>query len=365
MEFETKKEGSEKYLLLKESDFNENDYRIQMIMNNNIQGLLPIKIRNINNEKELLYDITGMVSLSNIFDRSLMKKEELTKFVLAIKQLQDSLKKYLLCEDNIKFDLDYIYYKSKQNHFFFCYCPVEVEDFSLQMKSLFNQVLDYINYNDRDTVSLAYGLQEIASRDEFAIDELLDFTMSTKEEFRPLENVDQDELEFEEKEEEEEKQSFIEKIKKILRKNKKEEEIYDEEYDNEYNTYIEEKESITDINFETDNLSDEEATVLLSGNVSNFIVLKSVNHEPPIMIVPDKFPYVIGKSKRSCDISINSKVISRVHARINCEEGEYSIEDLNSTNGSFVNEKRLKPHEITSVEKGDIIKLADIEFSVE
>ncbi|MBP5773657.1 MAG: FHA domain-containing protein, partial [Eubacterium sp.] len=60
-----------------------------------------------------------------------------------------------------------------------------------------------------------------------------------------------------------------------------------------------------------------------------------------------------------------SNVVSRVHARLNYEMGVFTIEDLNSTNGTFVNEERLKSHEIKTIEKGDVIKLADLEFSVE
>ena len=111
MEFNIKKEGNEKYLSVENIKFDECDYHIQMILNNKIKGLLPIKIRNINNEKELLYEVSAMSSLKSIFERRLMKRDELVKFVLAIKQLEDSLREYLLSGDNIKFDMNYIYYK--------------------------------------------------------------------------------------------------------------------------------------------------------------------------------------------------------------------------------------------------------------
>ena len=228
MEFEIKKEGNEKYLSAKGLKFDEGNYQIQMIMNNNISGIVPITIRNINNEKELLYDITGMSNLSSIFERSLMRSEELVKFTLAIKQLSDSLREYLLCEDNIKFDFNYIYYKAKQKQYCFCYCPDEGEDFSLQIKTLFNQVLDYVNYNDKDAVSLAYGMQEIASRDDFAVEELLDFAMSKKEIKEPiLPEEDEDEFDCEEEELDEKKETFLEKIKNAFKRKKKEENDYD------------------------------------------------------------------------------------------------------------------------------------------
>ncbi len=358
MELEVKKEGNEKYLSAKYIKFDEDNYQIQMIINNNINGLVPISIKNVNNEKELLYDITGMSTLSSIFERNLIKRDELMKITLAIKQLCESLKEYLLCEDNIKFDLNYIYYKTKHKQYFFCYCPETVDDFSLQMKSLFNQVLDYVNYNDRDAVSLAYGMQEIASRDDFTMDELLELALGSKEEQQPI-SIDDTEFDIEdqydEDEKEEYKKSFFDIIKEFFHKDKKEEQ--------EESIYIEETEE--DFNFETDNLSDEDATVLLTSNAADYIILKSINREESIMVAPNKYPYVIGKSKRSSDYKVSSNVVSRVHARINYEMGVFTIEDLNSTNGTFVNEERLKPHEIKNIEKGDIIKLADLEFSVE
>ena len=195
MEFEIIKEGTEKYLLAKGLRFDENDYRIQMVLNNNINSLLPIKIKNVNNEKELRYDITGMSSIGNIFEKSLIKKDDLASLALAIKRLEDSLKEYLLCGDNIKFDLNYIYYKAKYKQYYFCYCPVEVDDYNLQMKSLFNQVLDHVNYNDREAVATAYGMQEIASRDDFAIDELLEFALESKDEPIPIVAEEEDEWE--------------------------------------------------------------------------------------------------------------------------------------------------------------------------
>ena len=358
MDFEIKKEGNEKYLLVRNLKFDENNFQIQMVLNNNIKSLLPLKIKNVNNEKELLYDITGMTTIGIAYEKSLIKKEDLVSLVLAIKRLEENLKEYLLCADNIKFDLDYIYYKSKQNQYYFVYCPMEVDDYNLQMKTLFNQLLDHVNYNDREAVTIAYGMQEITSRDDFTLDELMGFALETKEDHEPI-VIEDDEDELDEEEIEKEcEETFLDKIKKIFHKKSKEEIIKKED-----NIYIEETEET--FVFDTDNLSDEDATVLLTMNAAEYIILKSTNREPSIVIAPDKYPFIIGKSKRSSDYRISSSVVSRVHSRINCEYGEFTIEDLNSTNGTFVNDERLKPHEIKNIEKGNVIKIADIEFSVE
>ena len=48
--------------------------------------------------------------------------------------------------------------------------------------------------------------------------------------------------------------------------------------------------------------------------------------------------------------------VSRRHARISFENGEYAIEDLGSTNGTFVNRgRRLKPGDRQPLKDGDEI----------
>ena len=52
--------------------------------------------------------------------------------------------------------------------------------------------------------------------------------------------------------------------------------------------------------------------------------------------------FEIGRSAKS-DLFIDQESISRQHARISCDaKGQYFIEDLNSTNGTFVNDSAVK-----------------------
>ena len=87
------------------------------------------------------------------------------------------------------------------------------------------------------------------------------------------------------------------------------------------------------------------------------------------IISMDTYPYVIGSLQSSSDVIINSSLISRMHCCIYREEraGEtfFYLEDLNATNGSFVNSRRLNPNEKAIIKKGDIIRLAMITFEVE
>src|SRR4029079_11333196 len=63
--------------------------------------------------------------------------------------------------------------------------------------------------------------------------------------------------------------------------------------------------------------------------------------------------FEIGRSSRS-DLPIDQESISRHHARITFEGGPHVIEDLGSTNGTFVNDANVKRQPLND---GDQVKL--------
>ncbi|MBE3578590.1 MAG: FHA domain-containing protein [Caldanaerobacter subterraneus] len=66
----------------------------------------------------------------------------------------------------------------------------------------------------------------------------------------------------------------------------------------------------------------------------------------------------IGRSDE-CDIVIESPYVSAKHALIRKKGKRFYIEDLNSTNGTFVNGKRVK---VARIKNGDIITLGDVDL---
>jgi len=66
----------------------------------------------------------------------------------------------------------------------------------------------------------------------------------------------------------------------------------------------------------------------------------------------------IGRSDE-CDIVIESPYVSARHALIKKRGKRFYIEDLNSTNGTFVNGKRVR---IARIKNGDVITLGDVDL---
>lgn len=78
-----------------------------------------------------------------------------------------------------------------------------------------------------------------------------------------------------------------------------------------------------------------------------------------------KDEFVIGKKPDLCDGILDfNKMISRVHCRINKNGSQYTITDLQSANGTFVNKVKLQPNQSCAIKNGDIIRLANSDFQV-
>jgi EAL domain-containing protein (putative c-di-GMP-specific phosphodiesterase class I) len=79
----------------------------------------------------------------------------------------------------------------------------------------------------------------------------------------------------------------------------------------------------------------------------------------PAQIPLDKYPFTIGR-KGSVDLQIDSSRVSREHAQIVKENGEYRVLDLSSTNGTFVNGNRIEESPLCD---GDMLMVANEEFT--
>ena len=81
-------------------------------------------------------------------------------------------------------------------------------------------------------------------------------------------------------------------------------------------------------------------------------------------IEPVKYPCTIGSLEGSADIFIDSPVISKMHACLLKEDDKFYIEDMNSTNGTYINDERIAMHSKTRIADGDILRVAAYNFKV-
>jgi hypothetical protein len=71
------------------------------------------------------------------------------------------------------------------------------------------------------------------------------------------------------------------------------------------------------------------------------------------------FPFTVGRA-RDCDFVLDYTEISRLHARCTSDHLNIYLEDMGSTNGTFVNGRRLGAGEVHRLRAGDEVSFAKI-----
>ena len=69
----------------------------------------------------------------------------------------------------------------------------------------------------------------------------------------------------------------------------------------------------------------------------------------------------VGRAPRA-DFIVDAALVSRVHCRLTAGEEQLEVMDLSSTNGTFVNDKRVERAKLTS---GDRLRVGRVELTVE
>lgn len=84
-----------------------------------------------------------------------------------------------------------------------------------------------------------------------------------------------------------------------------------------------------------------------------------------IQIPITKEEFLIGKNEEKVDGVIHgNSAISRVHCKLKKQNGQFSIVDMNSANGTYVNDMRITSEHFVEIENGTKIRLANMEFVI-
>lgn len=99
--------------------------------------------------------------------------------------------------------------------------------------------------------------------------------------------------------------------------------------------------------------------------VRPFMKLISINTATTFSINVDKVEFVLGRSKKAADgIIPDNKMVGREHCRLQWDGEKYTVEDLKSANGTYLNKMRLKPGIKMTIVNGDILRLANLDVKI-
>ncbi|MBR5968541.1 MAG: FHA domain-containing protein [Lachnospiraceae bacterium] len=107
--------------------------------------------------------------------------------------------------------------------------------------------------------------------------------------------------------------------------------------------------------------AEDEATLMLCGDGMARYPFSLVSDEYPAITVA-RTPFFVGKDPNTADYVLNKAGVSRYHMKIDKEGEQYVISDLGSTNGTYINGKKLESYKPQAVRRGDEIRIAACTF---
>lgn len=423
MEITYKREMKHNYMIIK-GEGDQSGYAEKMLAGNHIEGLLKFRVKLTDNEKQYYYEITSRQPLKRLLSSKNVKSAEISRLILGISQVLEKIDAYLLSEEQILMDPEYIYTDPETGEFGLCLVPGYHGDFPAALTKLLQYLLGKVDHQDKESVVLAYSLFQESQKENYGMKDLLKllYPINGGNETEKEQEADTLEITATENENGEngkEEPAVILKKKKqkswyqlfflpaglaglygwggwdalyagwmwiagieiviiaitMLSWNKRSGEEPEKEQVsqktleiNSWHMDFEEKppeetyENVMQKPVFSSSFNDEN-TVLLAKteNKKGFHKLVSLQPERPDILL-EYYPFIIGKQEGIADYVLAKDTVSRLHVRLDEQEGRYMLTDLNSTNGTVVNGILLDNNACVELSPGDEVYIADTAY---
>ncbi len=348
-------------------------YEEKMLENNEISVFLPYHTTELDGDVQYWYDITGKRSLRDFLTQEKVTKEHLQSVLEALCSACCQLEEYLIAQERVLFSADGIFveHSGESCEVSLCYCPLKERDMRREFQSITEHLIAEVNHEDEELRKLCYDLYEESLRDEFSItvaaerlrEVKLDSMVVTEVEDRCIQIRQQacEEEEVEDWEPEEEAElSLWERLQEKVADWK--EQLLGSVVSKRKELFPLPKEE-EDFVFDAATMCEPKTQMLSEVVVQKVtkLVCEGNGSGPEILLDGDTI--TVGSKVGDNTVALPSPAVSRYHARIRKNsEGNYQLEDLNSTNGTYCNGQLLSYHEPHVLQRMDQILFADVAY---
>ena len=157
------------YMMIETGGEARSDYRLSMLINNRINGFLPVHVQQMNGKSTLSYEITSLENLPEFLDARKITYDEMVSLLLQFCSAVSEAGRYLLDGEGILLEPQYIYVSKSLERIRFCYYPYQHMPLHQSVNVLCRFLIDHIDYDDRRSFELAYGLFQESLRENLSI----------------------------------------------------------------------------------------------------------------------------------------------------------------------------------------------------
>lgn len=369
-----------------------------MMERNEIKGLLSLRLINQDERKYFRYDVTESESLKQWITEVHDRKETLT-LLRSLIDVKEEVESFLMETNHLCTEPEYIHVQ--ENRCKFVYVPI-VDYCGRNLLCVAQYILESLRYAQDEDYTYVYELLNAFSRDEIKSDIEFKKWLRIFDSGNSFPDIEQEKkgaavlpdnenllqkdsesyrenLERSEKDTENKKKFLFGKKEKSGRKTERKKSnlsgLLDEMSTNEKKAAYSlqnKKEGIENLREKDDSISfsqqkyinileDDSSTLYVGDSDKGYLVQKSTGKEFWI----EEAEYTIGSIQTAGIYIRNNTAVSRCHAKLFYINEEYYLEDLHSTNGTYVNGEKIPSGEKRRLIDNTRIKFANEEFTFE
>lgn len=406
-----RQEAGKSYLVVEKETNDLQEYMVSMITQNRIEGFLPCRIAYDKAREMLYYDVTNKISLEQIYSDKYIDCSDIRKIFEKFSEIKKIGQTYLLEDKYYVFNPDYIYVDIETEEIQILYLP-SVDENSNQYSKFSDFLLRRVEQNDSRGVKLAYMFYKMIGLETFSIEAFTalvdkEIIISEKNDYveksrrEPMMNIDTDIIMPDVGDNSDISfvvpaillicvfgttvsfiflrktfvyaiyilisaivlavffiVSLIKVICKVVQQ-KQDEEMKDtsnnitvEEYWEDEETQVFNEE--TQVFFEK--REDEEADDLEREYIWKW---KEKGYDKNYRM--KTFPIVIGKLQGEVDCFMEDSSVSRIHAKLEKDGNRIMLSDIGSTNGVYVDGKKLLPGQRVPVVTTSSVRIGNVQ----
>lgn len=321
------------------------------------QGILPMEKCYVNGLGQYWYNISGKQALDAYCRMHAINQTFFETLILRICSQLEVLEWNLLDSSCLVVDPELIFVNASGDEISFILYPDAKGTFLDELQQLMEYLLTKLNHGDNEGVHQAYEIYNMVLTGGYSIAELKQSILKRREpqavvlEEKEVEVFMEPEMEQTEEVCDIKKKlwDMLERIKErlwIKKENKEEipmvvypEDEEEEEYEAQINPTI--------------------CLAATLGEPRGLLVYEGMGDYPDFEL--GQCSSIVGKNPR-VKLYINRETISQFHAKLDYFDKNYYIEDMNSTNGTYVNDELLNYKEKRMLSPGDVLRFADVKY---
>lgn len=160
------------YLVIRKSKEDDEDYELDMVMQNNIKGLLPIDIRMSEGNEYLYYEISSMQPLKRLYDHREFEWGSLKKICAELISIMSSCGEYMLDTEHLILDPSCIYMGMDDGRPALVFLPSFKDDAGKGFVSLAEFFMERVSHEDTRASRFAYSFYQTVRKDGFVISDI-------------------------------------------------------------------------------------------------------------------------------------------------------------------------------------------------